>query len=242
MAYRITYDPTDGAAASAAGIWNFAIFSNFYNIPLSFSCFVKVEHQYKFTGNDVISVPMFITNSGTGVYASIRYTKSSGGIGTSYSNGTTTYYRQLNFGVWQHICFVWASSTSRLLYLDGIRVASESGLFSGVNMDYMQVGDQTNGFTTNGLQVAEFTMFNRALSAGEVFQLSKGETNGLRKQYSFSMTQPYMTTGFPSASGVITFGQNKGGQLISTNDSPLYTRPTSILGQFASRRRLFVVS
>jgi hypothetical protein len=207
------------------------------------SCWVKVEHQYKFTSNDLSSVPMLITNSGNGVYASIRYTKSSGGIGTSYSNGTTTYYRQLNFGTWQHICFVWASTTSRLLYLNGIRIASESGLFSGVNMDYMQIGDATNGLTTNGLQVAEYTMFNRALSAGEVFQLANKEKVGLRPQYSFSLTEPYSTTGFPSSAGVITFGQTKGGQLVSVNDSPMYTRPTSILGSFASnRRRLFVVS
>jgi hypothetical protein len=245
MGYRVSWDPTDGSGGAATGNWQYTESLTPFDIPLSMSCWAKVEHHYRSGTNSVTSSLMSISNP-SNAYASVVYFKegtavpSDRGIGLKYSNGTTTYYnRQLNFNNWNHICFVWAGATSRLLYLNGIQIASEGGLFSAVSLDSLEIGNITNGTTTNGLQIAEYSIFRRALSAREVFQLSKGETNGLRRTYAYSLTEPYVTTG--TATVPFIFNQTKGGQVTSTNDSPLYTRPTSIFASFG-RRRLFVVS
>jgi hypothetical protein len=245
MGYRVSWDPTDSFGGGVDGNWQYIEPLTVFNIPLSMSCWAKVEHHYRIGTNSAAAALMSISNP-SNAYASVVYFKEGTavpldrGIGLKYSNGTTTYYnRQLDFGKWNHICFVWASATSRLLYLDGIQIAAEGGLFSAVSLDTLDIGNTLTGQNTNGLQIAEYSIFRRALSAGEVFQLSKGEMNGLRRTYAYSLTEPYITPG--TTATPITANQTKGGQMTSTNDSPLYTRPMSIFASFG-RRRLFVVS
>lgn len=229
---------SNGTVSWSAPLAVFPIKSFPTNFPCSFGFWIKVEHHINWE-----MLLMEISNAG-GAYIDVRYQKNVGF--TLYTSGGTasTFTRTINVNNWHHICFVYAGSSSRILYLDGVQIGSQTNFFSMINFNEIR---HSNGFSegsrggrgTNGIHYAHFIAFDRALSAQEVFAFANNEQEALRYVYQNEMRErnallknPTVPIGTFSAAPKIQF----------VNDSPMYTSPQKILGQFSSRRRLFVVS
>ena len=111
----------------------------------------------------------------------------------------------------------------------------------------------TGGFVGSGFCFDEVAIFNKALSDAQVFQLASGERIGLRARnihkigYSYPIkTENYTDASISSGVPYGVYGAQQfptiGGNWIVDNDSPIYTKPQSILTTSSARRRLFVVS
>jgi len=96
-----------------------------------------------------------------------------GGGGTA---DTTTGFSS---NTWQHACGVWNSTLSRTVYLNGGSSATSSVSVVQPNTDRVLIGMRTSG-GVNGLfmdgQIAEFGIWNAALTAAEIASLAKGMT------------------------------------------------------------------
>jgi hypothetical protein len=164
-----------GTAASADG--GTMSSSPITALPITLSCWARitngtVNHGFLVSGNS--------GGGGTNDYFSIQCLSdeivfaraSNATTATDASQSGTT-----SLNVWHHFAAVFASTTSRTMYVDGVAGAtdtdSDSTTFANVNR--VVIG---NGLaaTTIGLhhEVAEATIFNVALSAGEIATLAAG--------------------------------------------------------------------
>ena len=73
-------------------------------------------------------------------------------------------------GGWHHACAVFASITSRSIYVDGVNQASNSTSVTVTGTDRIRIGNGAKGIFPNGL-IDEVRVYNRALSAEEIKRL-----------------------------------------------------------------------
>lgn len=86
-----------------------------------------------------------------------------------FSESTQNY----NVDKWHFACGVFASSAHRLIYLDGIAGTPETTSCAPVDLDVTSIGylnrATPTGYTSG--KISHVMIWNRALSAGEIFQL-----------------------------------------------------------------------
>jgi hypothetical protein len=97
---------------------------------------------------------------------------------TSFSEATST--SGFTVGTWHHGCAVFASLSSRTIYLDGGSSATDSTLLSARSQTIDKtaigcLGRSTNAAFYNG-QIAEVGIWNASLTAAEIASLAKGMT------------------------------------------------------------------
>lgn len=98
-------------------------------------------------------------------------TVTSGGTATSVN--TTTGY---TVGTWHHACAVFASSTSRTVYIDGGSSATDTTSVNATGMNRTNIGARYSGTLGSYFdgKIAEAAVWNVALTAAEVASLAKG--------------------------------------------------------------------
>ena len=104
--------------------------------------------------------------------AGVRATSVVGGVGTAADSTTS-----VNVGSWNHVCAIFASTTSRTIYLNGGGQATNTVSSSPASFNRFHIGSRRINSVTdtffNGL-MAEIGIWNVALTADEVRSLNKG--------------------------------------------------------------------
>ena len=96
------------------------------------------------------------------------------GSGSNNSRTTDTF----STSTWHHVCGRWASSTSRISYMDGSPATENttSRTPSGIDRTFVGIRDNAGGPNTNAFNgyLAEFGVWDVALSADEISVLATG--------------------------------------------------------------------
>lgn len=114
-----------------------------------------------------------------------------GGSG-NYTNATST--TAICDGFWHSLICV-RSSTSHVIYVDGVSAASATGTVRDCNSNVAVVGG-ANDATYDWIGAAlidEIALFNRALTAAEIYYLAKAPSVNYVKQYRRSRTPGSIT-------------------------------------------------
>lgn len=97
-------------------------------------------------------------------------------IGARTNNRTATGIVAVPVGTWVHICGVFATTSSRICYLNGTQAGTQGNTAtpSGINRFSVGVADNaaSSGFTEG--DIAEVAIHNAALDAAEVAALARG--------------------------------------------------------------------
>ena len=133
------------------------------------------------------------------------------GVGTSTASSTVGY----STGVWNHGAAVFASSTSRTVYLNGGNSATEttSGTPSGLNRTAVgaKLGNTASGFFDGHL--ADVAAWNIALSAADIASLALGFSPLLIRPDALIFYMPMWGYGSPEP-------DLRGGQVYTVNGAP----------------------
>jgi len=218
--------------------------------PLSISFWVKIERNLNSAhamnllifGDVGLSSMLSITyypNPGSGGFGLV--TNTGGGPVTAYSNVYTS------IGNWRHVCLSYATSTSRQLYLDGNRIVNSTDAFSLTNITECYSGSNSTTYTGSGFhgyQIAELTLFDRALGVNSVKALSGGATISAKPTYHLDLIEPYKSSFTGGAGNLSKNGINDARSYRDVNvyDYPTVSRINPTFYSQQLRRRLFVVS
>lgn len=105
---------------------------------------------------------------------SLRAQSIAAGVGDTVTASTS--YTQ---GNWNHACAVFASNTSKVLYLNGASVGSSGATYNLATLSRIIIGGRLASSTVGafyGGALAEVSIWNSALTAAEVASLAKGFT------------------------------------------------------------------
>lgn len=141
--------------------------------PVTFACWVKPDSVSDWDG--CISIAQSSVNnqhisltlrSNGSVRAETRAVSFANSVGGNYSAG-----------VWQHVAGVFATSSSRLAYLDGVAGTENTTDLTPSGVDMLRIGQSasTAARPMDGL-LAECAIWNVALSADDISQLYDGYT------------------------------------------------------------------
>jgi len=146
--------------------------------PFTMACWFNVTDIT--AGHCLMSLGDFNTNNyhymaANGDVASdpLKCTTKAGG-----ADNTATTAGSYSASTWQHACAVFASATSRTIYLNGGNSGTNTGSASPTGIDYIAIGRirvSNNWFNTwTGGSFAECAIWNAALNTDEVAALAKG--------------------------------------------------------------------
>lgn len=253
---RLIDTPANIAAASA-GVTPFSASVNkgtfisyviTQTYPFTIACWIKLEKDVK---SSAFPKNIFnLADAAQTTWLSVQYVRTGGGVGVVTSAPTSNFYKTIEFGNWHHICLSAASTTSRLLYLDGARIGNLTASFAFTNISDIYIGyDVLSTYGTEGIQLADFAISDIAFNPTQVHALANGESIGLKNlKYFQSMQRPFSARTPPGSGNNGIDGWNVSGlsdpniQAQNAYEYPIKTRPMSIFGGISGRRRLFVVS
>jgi hypothetical protein len=155
--------------------------------PITMAC-----HFYRKTNNatEVLVAIDNGTNPSTGIRVmscvsntnTLFATSNDGISGPSSAQTTATY----SLNTWNHACSVFASSTSRTIYLNGGNSVTNTGDRNVTNQSNISIGARYIGGSVSlfaDLLIAEVGIWNAALTAAEIASLAKNITcNKIRPQ------------------------------------------------------------
>lgn len=144
--------------------------------PLSIAVWFKTT----LGGNMVVFNDVSQNNNYFGIYPVGIYARGGGGV-TDGVSATTSY----TTNTWQHACGVFASTTSRSVYLNGGSKATSTTSVSPVNLTKINIGvyRTTSPVDPFSGSMAEIGIWNAALTDDEVASLADGFTpNQIRPQ------------------------------------------------------------
>jgi hypothetical protein len=174
MAYNFVRDEVNPANSQYLGIDD----AISINMPLTIAARFKLNVAN--VNHNFVSVQ---TSNGSSAYA-VGVNSSAFPIGPSASGGTTSFITNTGttatIGVWQHVAIVFASTTSRTIYLDNIAFFSSATFTSPGTVAGVRIGTRTNpagGF--NGpcvADIAEVGIWGASLNVNEIRSLVAGVT------------------------------------------------------------------
>lgn len=88
----------------------------------------------------------------------------------NYSESGTT----VSTGQWYHAAGVWASTTSRIVYLNGVAGAEDTASRTTSTLERLSIGSSYTGSSPTDGYVAEAAVWNAALAAADIASLAKG--------------------------------------------------------------------
>lgn len=143
--------------------------------PLTMACWFNLDNTT--AGHSLISIGANAGNNqfalqARGDIAGDPIRVFSGSAGTAAALSSTGY----SASTWHHAAGVFASTTSRTVYLDGGNSGSDSTSASTTGVDRTRIGARYFsglGFYTNG-RIAEVGIWNAALTTDEIAALAKG--------------------------------------------------------------------
>lgn len=175
MAYDFTAASSRYLSTSAAAVTQ---------VPVTLACWFNnrsnaaVRCQVS-VGNNTSGATSFhsvVTNStAQGLNISAISNQGGGVLGSAANVGSPTSYA---LNTWNHLCGVFASTTSRTAYLNGALVATNSNNVNPTGINSVMIGARnanTIGQFAEGL-VAEVGIWNAALTAAEIASLAAGMT------------------------------------------------------------------
>lgn len=185
-----------------------------------------VGYNFYIIGSTIISAPIYFTNSTTvGVSASVN----------------------LVVNTWYHIAITYTPGGTYKMFFNGSLVGTNIGVplntslgtstYGAINA--LQIGGftTTNGFTFNGY-IDDFRIYNRPLTASQIYQLYQSTTTDYLLARSYVYNTPVITPGtwrkisftVPSETIGAWFTDNNTGLLLSVclGASPEYATPTNV--------------
>lgn len=139
--------------------------------PLTISCWFNTS----ITNTNQILVGLYDTSNISNCALLLRPTallsvSSRASSSTVFANASTTH----STNVWHHACGVWASSSSRSVYLDGSNVGTNTTTRALSGIENINIGNSTI-VASVGLQgnIGEIGIWNIALNQSDIISLSK---------------------------------------------------------------------
>jgi hypothetical protein len=160
---------TASAFPSAASIWSVSLWiyvNSFIHAPSD------VDQMVYFLQDNTSSVRHFFDfSTGTGSTVTVFSQTRSGDTDSFFPTNNKIEWE----GQWRHFCFVQSALNSRAFYRDGSVQATGSVAISTSPFTTIRLGGATGGTANlNNTNLAEFAIYNKALTAAEITSLSKG--------------------------------------------------------------------
>jgi hypothetical protein len=174
------------------------------------------------TGFNLASAPVMTITNGNGTYCQVQISGAGAiFIGSGGSMGTTFSSTGVQDGNWHHIAFVYGgSSTTNILYVDGIRIGTVSGTLGSTGSSTLFVGSSNAGTGQN--YIDEPAVYYSALTQSQI----ASHVNAGSPSYAATVLTD-------SPQHYVTFDQTSGGYLDSGSQNKTTTvtgTPTQVTG------------
>jgi hypothetical protein len=168
-------------------------------VPFSMSAWIYPTNNT--ANNNILALNSNSGNNAAGITAegNISGDPINAYIGDASGFTSTRSSAAYSINQWSHVCGVFASSTSRTVYINGSNEGSTTTsrtpvAFNRINIGVYRQGGSGAADAFNG-RIAQIAVYNKALSASEVVSLSKGFSARLVAPNSLKVFVP-LTRGF----------------------------------------------
>jgi len=188
-----------------------------------------------FTGAD--EVIALTDSSVTNRYIGIRLSSSNCGAHVDSASGFAESLMGSGgsgLGSWTHVGGVFASTTSRLVYVNGSPGTENTGTSSTVTIDTLGIGGLIHSSPTNTVngKIAEVAVWTAGLSAAEMAALANGVSPLLIRPGSLYAYLPLLDKASPSIDLIGANGSTWSDTPASFQDHPPIIRPSAQILQF----------